>query len=137
MMAGVDDLAVSSIVFFLYAVVSIPGLIWPDRTGRRPTMLVGAFFMCLFMSLNAGLFAMYSQPITDEDPSSTGGISMFVRGWPATCILASTYLFAATYALTWGRVSWTYPPEIYPLHVRSKMVALSTDANWAFDFAVA
>ncbi|KAI0438000.1 high-affinity glucose transporter [Xylaria telfairii] len=137
LMAGVHDLAVSSIVFFLYAVVSIPGLIWVGRMGRRPTMLVGALLMCFLMSLNAGLFARHSQPITDEDHPSTGGISMSIRGWPATCVVASAYFFAATYALTWGRASWTYPPEIYPPRVRSKMVALSTSAGWVLDFAVA
>lgn len=29
-----------------------------------------------------------------------------------------------------------YPPELYPLHVRAKAVALSTSANWAVNFAL-
>lgn len=30
-----------------------------------------------------------------------------------------------------------YPPELYPLRVRGKAVALSTSANWIFNFALA
>ena len=40
-------------------------------------------------------------------------------------------LFAGT-----GPVSWVYPPELYPLRVRGKAVALSTSANWAFNTAL-
>lgn len=29
-----------------------------------------------------------------------------------------------------GPVSWVYPPELYPLRVRGKAVALATSANW-------
>jgi len=33
-------------------------------------------------------------------------------------------------------VSWVYPPELYPLRVRGKAVALATSANWAFNTAL-
>ncbi|KAI0455052.1 high-affinity glucose transporter [Xylaria acuta] len=136
-MAGLDDLGPSGAQFLLYAVMSSVGLIWRDRMSRRPTMLVGAFLMFFFMSLNAWLFAMYSRPATGEDHFSTGAISMVVRGPYARGIIASTYLFVASYASTWGVVSWTYPPELYPLRVRGKAVALSTSANWLFNFVLA
>jgi hypothetical protein len=42
----------------------------------------------------------------------------------------------ASYAPTWGPVSWIYPPELYPLRLRGKAVALSTSANWIFNFAL-
>lgn len=35
-----------------------------------------------------------------------------------------------------GPVSWVYPPELYPLRVRGKAVALATSANWAFNTAL-
>ncbi len=34
-------------------------------------------------------------------------------------------------------MSWTYPPELFPLRLRGKAVALCTSANWAFNFALA
>ncbi|KAI1186792.1 hypothetical protein F5B17DRAFT_431166 [Nemania serpens] len=100
-------------------------------------MLIDALLMCLFMSLNAGLFAAYSRPATGQDHFSTDAISMVIRGPPANAIIASTYLFVASYAPTWGPASWTYPPELYPLPVRGKAVTLSTSGNQAFNFALA
>jgi len=59
-----------------------------------------------------------------------------VTGSAAKAIIACSYLFVASYAPTWGPVSWTYPPELYPLRTRGKAVALATSANWAFNFAL-
>ncbi|TGJ77104.1 hypothetical protein E0Z10_g10777 [Xylaria hypoxylon] len=137
-MAGLGgDLLPSGIQFIINVAMTVPALIWQDRWGRRPTMLVGALLMCLFMSLNAGLFAVYSRPATAEDHFGTDAISMVIRGPPAKAVIASTYLFVASYAPTWGPVSWTYPPELYPLRVRGKAVALATSGNWALNFALA
>ena len=92
--------------------------------------------MCLFLSLTAALFAAYSRPArSGEFPSASE--SMAIAGAPAKAIIACTYLFVATFAATWGPVSWTYPPELFPLRVRGKAVALCTSANWAFNFALA
>lgn len=54
----------------------------------------------------------------------------------ANGLIACTYLFVASYAPTWGPVSWVYPPELYPLRVRGKAVALATSSNWAFNTAL-
>ncbi|KAK8099156.1 general substrate transporter [Apiospora kogelbergensis] len=133
---GKDVLLPSAIQFIINVVMTVPALIWMDKWGRRPTLLVGAFFMCLWMCINAGLFAVYSRPPhPGEFPSPSE--SMAIEGAPAKAIIASTYLFVASYAPTWGPVSWTYPPELYPLRVRGKAVALATSANWAFNFALA
>lgn len=133
---GEDVLLPSAIQFVINVVLTVPALIWMDRWGRRPTLLVGAFFMCLWMCVNAGLFAVYSRPARPGE-FDTPAESMAISGAPAKAVIASTYLFVASYAPTWGPVSWTYPPELYPLRVRGKAVALATSGNWAFNFALA
>ena len=126
----------SGIQFVINVVMTVPALLWMDRWGRRPTLLVGAFFMCLWLSINAGLFAVYSRPARPgEFPSKSE--SMAISGPAAKAVIASTYLFVASFAPTWGPVSWTYPPELYPLRLRGKAVALCTSSNWAFNFALA
>lgn len=142
-MAGLADenggnavLLPSGISFVINVLMTVPALIWMDRWGRRPMLLVGAFLMCLWLSINAGLFATYSRdPYPGEFASASE--SMAVSGPPAKAIIATTYLFVASFAATWGPVSWTYPPELFPLRLRGKAVALSTSANWAFNFALA
>jgi hypothetical protein len=127
----------SGIQFIINVVMTVPALIWLDNWGRRPPMLIGAFFMCLWMAINAGLFGAYSRPPVPSDGFTSTSESMAISGAPAKAIIASTYLFVASYAPTWGPVSWTYPPELYPLRLRGKAVALCTSANWAFNFALA
>jgi hypothetical protein len=92
--------------------------------------------MCLWLCVNAAVFAVYSHPPLPGQFTSTAE-SMAVSGAPAKAIIASTYLFVASYAPTWGPISWTYPPELFPLRLRGKAVALCTSANWAFNFALA
>jgi MFS family permease len=125
----------SGIQFVINVVMTVPALIWMDQWGRRPTLLIGAFFMCLWLCINAGLFAVYGGPPLASFTDAAE--SMSVTGAPAKAIIASTYLFVASYAPTWGPVSWTYPPELYPLRLRGKAVALCTSGNWAFNFALA
>ncbi|KAH8671339.1 high affinity glucose transporter [Xylariales sp. PMI_506] len=134
---GGNVLLPSSIQFIINVLLTVPALIWMDSWGRRPTLLVGAFLMCLFMCINAGLFAVYSRPPVPSDNFTASSESMAISGPAAKAVIASTYLFVASYAPTWGPVSWTYPPELYPLRVRGKAVALATSANWAFNFALA
>ncbi|KAI5861214.1 general substrate transporter [Durotheca rogersii] len=135
--SGDDVLLPSGIQFIINVVMTVPALIWLDRWGRRPTMLAGAFFMCLWLCINAGLFGAYSRPAVPEDGFDTAAISMVISGRAAKAVIASTYLFVASFATTWGPASWTYPAELYPLRVRGKAVALSTSSNWAFNFALA
>jgi hypothetical protein len=116
--------------------MTVPALVYLDKIGRRRTLLVGAALMCLWLTINAVLFALFSRtPEPGEFTSASE--SMAVSGPAAKAIVASTFLFVASFAPTWGPVSWTYPPELYPLRLRGKAVALATSANWAFNFALA
>jgi hypothetical protein len=133
--SGNATLLASSIQYIINVVTTVPALIWVDRWGRRPTLLIGAAFMMTWMYANAGLMAAYGTVV----PGGIHGVaeeSMSMSGAPAKALIACTYLFVASYAPTWGPVSWVYPPELYPLRVRGKAVALATSANWAFNTAL-
>lgn len=117
--------------------MTIPALLYVDRWGRRPTLLAGATLMMTWMFANAGLLATYGEYAGPEGVNHTPEASTRISGPPAKAVIACTYLFVASFAPTFGPVSWIYPPEIYPLRVRGKAVALSTSANWAMNFALA
>lgn len=116
--------------------MTVPALLYVDRWGRRPTLLIGATFMMIWMFANAGLLASYGEYAGPKGVDNTPEASTRISGPPAKAVIACTYLFVASFAPTWGPVSWIYPPELYPLRVRGKAVALSTSANWAFNFAL-
>jgi len=133
---GSNVLLPSSIQFIINVVMTVPALIYVDRWGRRPTLLIGAALMMTWLWANAGLLATYSvKPYPNQFSSASE--SMSITGRPAKAVIACTYLFVASYAPTWGPVSWIYPPELFPLRTRGKAVALCTSANWAFNFALA
>ncbi|KAL6821333.1 glucose transporter [Trichoderma camerunense] len=133
--SGNANLLASSIQYIINVLMTIPALLWVDRWGRRPTLLIGSVLMALWMYANAGILATYGEVVP-------GGIdhvaaqSMRVTGAPAKGLIACTYLFVASFAPTWGPVSWTYPPELFPLRLRGKGVAMATSGNWAFNTAL-
>lgn len=132
---GSANLLASSIQYIINVVMTVPALIWMDKWGRRVPLMIGAFLMMSFMFANAGI--MGGTGIVR--PDGVNGVpqqSMEVSGAPAQGLIACTYLFVASYAITWGPISWVYPPEVYPQRVRGKAVALATSANWAFNTAL-
>ncbi|KAK9242513.1 general substrate transporter [Lipomyces tetrasporus] len=133
--AGIaHTLLVSSIQYILLAVATIPSILWTDQWGRRLSMLVGALSMAFWLYLIGGLFAHFGEP----NPVQNQAYTWVIMGQPAVshCIQASSYLTAASFAMSWGPVSWMYPPEIVPLRIRAKAVALSTATNWAINFVL-
>lgn len=132
---GNANLLASSITYIINVVMTIPALIWVDKWGRRPTLLIGSVLMATWMFANSGILSVYAT-INEEGIDGNKAQSMELSGAPAKALIACTYLFVASYAPTWGPVSWTYPPELFPLRLRGKGVAMSTSGNWAFNFAL-
>ncbi|KAL9056024.1 MAG: hypothetical protein Q9162_003203 [Coniocarpon cinnabarinum] len=127
----------SSIQYIINVVMTVPALLYMDRWGRRPTLLVGGIFMMIWMFANAGILKTYGSPAPPGGLEGKSEASWQVSGSAATGVIACTYLFVASYAPTWGPVSWTYPPELFPMRERGKGTALATMGNWMFNFALA
>jgi len=128
------NLTASSVQYVLNVAFTVPAIIWMDRWGRRPTLLIGLVLMAFFLFLVGGLQGGFgSLGIVD------GSTVWVVAGHPNVTIgiIVASYLFVCSFAITMGPVSWTYPPEIFPMRVRAKAVALSTASNWLFNFALA
>jgi len=135
-----SPLLTASIQYILNVLLTLPAILYLDRFGRRPALLIGSFFMALFLYIVGALQATYGQAnvgalknsknsditwiINDNKPVSKAMVSM-------------TYLFVCTFATTWGPTSWTYPSEIYPTKIRAKAVSLSTASNWFWNCVLA
>lgn len=62
LMAGKTEgtlLLSSSIQYIINVVMTVPALIYMDRWGRRPTLLVGAALMAIWMFCNAGILSIH------------------------------------------------------------------------------
>ncbi|OJK01452.1 hypothetical protein ASPACDRAFT_26174 [Aspergillus aculeatus ATCC 16872] len=135
-MTGNNNLTSSSIQYVINVITTIPALIWGDRWGRRPTFLIGSVLMMIFLYANAGLMATYGRPAPPGGLDGVEAESWIIEGAASKGVIACTYLFVASYAVSFGPASWVYPPELFPLRVRGKAVALCTSFNWAFNFAL-
>ncbi|KAG0356037.1 hypothetical protein BG005_005047 [Podila minutissima] len=106
------NLQASSIQYVLNVLMTIPAILFIDRWAVYGSAE-------LFEGNNTTTWA-----IKDNDAASKA-------------VIACSYLFVCSFAISWGPVSWTYPAEIYPLRIRAKAVSLSTASNWLFNFVLA
>lgn len=96
---GDANLLASSIQYIINVFMTLPAIVWIDRIGRRPALLVGAALMAVFMYANAGILAANGKVV----PGGLHNIpeeSMKVSGSAAQGLIACTYLFVASFAPT-------------------------------------
>lgn len=92
-----------------------------EKVGRRPLMLFGAAGMSISMAVLAG--CNYRLEFLGDTEAGIGqAVFLFV--------------FNTFFAIGWLGMTWLYPAEIVPLRIRAPTNALSTSANWIFNFMV-
>ncbi|KAL0938431.1 sugar transporter stl1 [Colletotrichum truncatum] len=101
-----------------YFIASWPAVFLVERVGRRKLMLFGAVGQAATMAILAG---------ANSAPDNK-----------ACNIIAIIFLFVFNtfFAIGWLGMTWLYPAEIVPLRIRAPANALSTSANWIFNFMV-
>ena len=139
--AGIHDpLLTASIQYIINVVMTVPAILFLDRWGRRPSLLYGAVGMMVCLLVNGTLQGAYGEPNTDRTRTEQNReITWVIHARPGVskAVVAFSYLFVATFAVTWGPTSWTYPAEIFPSKVRAKAVSLATASNWGWNCALA
>lgn len=135
-LTGNANLVASSINYVINMVTTIIALLYVDRFGRRWTLIVGSISLTLWWMVCAGLMGAYGYPAPPGGLNNIPEVSWQIRGPASKAVIACSYLVVASFAPTWGPVSWIYPPELFPLRLRGKAVALSTSSNWIFNFAL-
>lgn len=135
-----SPLATASIQYVINVVMTLPAILFLDKWGRRPSLIYGSFGMMTWLFISGALQQYYGQPNTEETrtPDNSDITWIVINNRPvSSAIVSCSYLFVATFATTWGPVSWTYPAEIFPSKIRAKAVSLSTSANWFWNMVLA
>ncbi|KAH9888180.1 general substrate transporter [Xylariomycetidae sp. FL2044] len=117
---GMSDflsLVISSCIATQYFIVSWPPVFLVERIGRRKLMLFGAMGQAATMAILAGV-------------NSQSGLGFQVSA------IVFLFVFNTFFAQGWLGMAWLYPAEIVPLRIRAPANALSTSANWIFNFLV-
>lgn len=98
-----------NLIFTVLAILTV------DKFGRKPLMVIGAIGMSLSM------FAL--------------GTTFFVDavGFGALiCML----VYVASFAMSWGPVTWVLLSEIFPNKIRGKAMAIAVAAQWVSNYLV-
>lgn len=100
------------IVNFLFTLIAIKTV---DRYGRKPLMMIGAAGMAIAMfSLGFVFFA-----------GATGYLAL-------VCMM----FYVASFAMSWGPVTWVLLSEIFPNKIRGKAMAVAVAAQWISNYLV-
>ncbi|KAI9791304.1 MAG: hypothetical protein M1816_004085 [Peltula sp. TS41687] len=139
--AGIrDQLLTASIQYIINVALTVPAILFLDKWGRRPSLLYGSLGMMVCLLVNGTLQGRYGQANTPATKNFQNSEATWViHGQPkvSRAVVAFSYLFVATFAVTWGPTSWTYPAEIFPSKVRAKAVSLATASNWGWNCVLA
>ncbi|KAK0629572.1 general substrate transporter [Bombardia bombarda] len=100
-----------------YFIASWPAVFLVERIGRRKLMLFGALGQSATMAILAGV-------------NSRSEFGFQIAG------IVFLFVFNTFFAVGWLGMTWLYPAEIVPLRIRAPANALSTSANWIFNFLV-
>ncbi|KAJ5610228.1 hypothetical protein N7510_006947 [Penicillium lagena] len=135
-LSGNSNLVASSISYVINVIMTVPALFLVDRIGRRAILLSASVSLTIWWFICAGLMGGYGSPAPPGGIKNVPEESWSITGHPAKVVIACSYLVVASFAPSWGPISWVYPPELFPLRLRGKAVALSTSSNWIFNFAL-
>ena len=114
---GIEDPFMATIVVNVVAFVStVPGLYLVEKMGRRKLLLIGAAGMGVSQLILAILGLTVS--------SKAGGNALIA----VVCV----YIFF--FEFSWGPCAWIVTGEMFPLHVRSKALSMTTASNWLWNF---
>lgn len=86
-----------------------------DKYGRKPLLQLGSGLMAFFMCVLAICFFTYNLEI----------VALF-------CVLG----FVASFAFSWGPVTWVLLSEMFPNTVRSKIMSVAVAVQWITNYLV-
>ncbi|KAJ2738147.1 hypothetical protein GGI20_006318 [Coemansia sp. BCRC 34301] len=113
---------------------TVPAILWIDRWGRRPTLLIGTVLIIVLYLVLALLIRSYDA-LTNLASSESVVISLGPRGLGIASI-CTVYLVVASFAFSWGPCGWLIPSEIFPTHLRAKANSVTTGTNWISNFVI-
>jgi MFS family permease len=103
-----SPLLTASIQYIINVALTLPAILYLDRFGRRPALLIGAFGMMTWLFISGALQGAYGEPNPRTNPQLndiTWVISASHKD-VSKAVVSMSYLFVATFATTWGPTSW-------------------------------
>lgn len=126
---GIDPTS-SFFYSFTTSIINIIGtviaMIFVDRIGRRPLLLIGSVGMTVSLALAAWAFSY----------KSGSGTGISIPNTQGTVALVAAHSFVLFFALSWGVVVWVLLGEMFPGRIRAAALGVAASAQWVANWAV-
>ncbi|KAF4410886.1 sugar porter family MFS transporter [Streptomyces lycii] len=126
---GIDPTS-SFFYSFTTSIINIIGtviaMVFVDRYGRKPLLLIGSAGMTLSLGLAAWAFSF-----------KTGtGDNISMPDTQGTVALFAAHAFVLFFALSWGVVVWVLLGEMFPNRIRAAALGVAAAAQWVANWAI-
>ncbi|MDX2226211.1 MAG: sugar porter family MFS transporter [Verrucomicrobiae bacterium] len=122
-----DSLKITMITGLINIATTILAILFVDRFGRRPLLLIGSLGMTFTLGIMALVFGMASQ--------NAAGLPQLVGGQGQLALWAANG-FVFFFGFSWGPVVWVLLGEMFPNRIRAAGLSLATCVQWIANFAI-
>ncbi|KAL4073794.1 D-xylose-proton symporter [Scleroderma citrinum] len=102
---------------------TLPAVMLLDSVGRRPLLMSGALGCCTALLIVGSLVAAFGN---DWPGHTTAGRTA----------IAFVYFYCINFAYSWAPIGWVLPSEVFPLHLRSTGISITTSCTWMSNFII-
>ncbi|MDV6278172.1 sugar porter family MFS transporter [Rhodococcus erythropolis] len=105
-------------------------IVYIDRVGRRPLLIVGSVGMAVTLATMAFIFGTASTIVVD------GVTTPQLNGLQGPIALVAANLFVVAFGMSWGPVVWVLLGETFPNRIRAAALSLAACAQWAANWLI-
>ncbi|KAG8214110.1 general substrate transporter [Butyriboletus roseoflavus] len=124
---GLNPNTTSLLATGVYGIVNtlatLPAIILLDTVGRRPLLMWGAAGCCFSLVIVGSLIAVFG----DDWPSHVAA---------GHVAIAFIFLYDVNFSYSWAPIGWVIPSEVFPLHLRSTGISITTSTTWMSNFVI-